>query len=608
MWYSPEKYKGNFEDLNKEYSKLKGELGDKEAKITLIKFLRNNLSFTVELLMGIKLSPFQEIALKGMLNKNFSMLVFGRGCGKTFIAAIYCILQCIFEPGTKILVAGPTFRTARFIFNNIEKIVESKSASLLAQAFGSKARRNDQWEWKINEGSITAIPLNGEKIRGFRANILVLDEYLLLPAELIKTVLMPFLVAPQNMAERIKIRQIEDRLIEQGQMTEDERMVFKNDSKMIALSSASFTFENLYKTYNEWMQNIYSEEGIDPSYFIFQMSYEAMPPHMIDNTVIEEAKSGGQSHSSFLREYCAQFTDGSDSYFSAKKMYECTIPDGQEPTTKIFGDKNCEYIIGIDPSFSNSPTSDYFAMSVLEIDKENKTSTLVNSYAVAGGDLKTHISYLYYLLKNFNVIMICIDNAGYQFIDSCNQSDLFINNNLNLGFFEYDSDKDGYDKECELKNAKRQYSVIDRRIVFKQNFSSSFIRNANEYLQACIDYKRIWFASRASLNGSAFDSLMCKKVDIDHVPFENQLDFIEAQDDMIYDTKKQCSLVEVKSTAKGTQSFDLPQHLKRSTSATRARKDNYTSLMLGNWSCKVYFDMNSIKDDESGQSFVPILI
>ena len=76
---------------------------------------------------------------------------------------------------------------------------------LLAQCFGAKAKRNDQFEWLINGGSITAIPLNGEKIRGFRANVLVLDEYLLLPEDIISTVLMPFLVAPQNMKERLQI-------------------------------------------------------------------------------------------------------------------------------------------------------------------------------------------------------------------------------------------------------------------------------------------------------------------------------------------------------------------------------------------------------------------
>ena len=58
---------------------------------------------------------------------------------------------------------------------------------------------------------------------------------------------MPFLVAPQNMKERLEIREIENRLIEQGAMKEEDRMVFENNSKMIALSSASYTFENLLR-------------------------------------------------------------------------------------------------------------------------------------------------------------------------------------------------------------------------------------------------------------------------------------------------------------------------------------------------------------------------
>lgn len=294
---------------------------------------------------------------------------------------------------------------------------------MLAHAFGAKSKRNDQFEWKINEGTITAIPLSGEKIRGFRANILVLDEFLLLPEDTIKSVLMPFLVAPQDMAERIKIREMEDELIEKGNMKEEDRIVFANNSKMIALSSASYSFENLYRTYKDWMGNIYSDDIMQSNYFISQMGFDSIPADMIDSTVIEEAKSGGSSNSSFMREYAAQFTDGSDSYFSAKKMHACTIPDGEKQHTLVKGEADREYILAIDPSFSNSPSSDYFAMSVLELDEDRSTfSTLVHGYAVAGGDLKNHIKYLYYLVTNFKFSMIIIDNAGYQFIDSANGS------------------------------------------------------------------------------------------------------------------------------------------------------------------------------------------
>ena len=606
MWYVHEKYKREVTDTNLELLDLKGELDSKQAKISLAKFLRANLGFTVELISGIKLAPFQEVTLKGFFNRNFNMCVWGRGCGKTFIASVYCFLQCIFEPNTKILIAGPTFRTARFIFQNLEKIVETKGAELLAQAFGAKSKRNDQFEWRINGGSITAIPLSGEKIRGFRANILVLDEYLLLPEETIKTVLMPFLVAPQDMAERIRVREIEDSLIKSGKMEEKDRMVFENKSKMIALSSASYSFENLYKTYKEWMGNIYSDDMLDSKYFISQMGFDSVPEDMIDKTVIEEAQSGGSSNSSFQREYRAQFTDGSDSYFSAKKMHECTVPDGEAPHTLIAGNPEKEYILGIDPSFSNSPSSDYFAMSLIELDEDSYT--LVHSYAVAGGDLKNHIKYLFYLYKNFNIKMIIIDNAGYQFIDSANESEIFREAGLEIKFFDFNTEKQGVAYDQELKKVKRTYSPKDNVVCFKQVFSSDFLRNANEYLQSCIDHKKIFFASRTAASGSFFSRLSSTKIPLNLTHFNDIGEMIETQDDLIYQTKKQCALIEVKSTAKGTQSFDLPQHLRRSNSANRARKDNYTTLMLGNWAVKAYNDMRNVKVEEVNATFVPRMI
>ena len=88
----------------------------------------------------------------------------------------------------------------------------------------------------------------------------MLDEFLLLPEEIIKNVLMPFLVAPQNIKERMEIRELEDKLISEGLMKPEDRMVFENTSKMIALSSASYTFENLYKTYKEWIEKIQSKD------------------------------------------------------------------------------------------------------------------------------------------------------------------------------------------------------------------------------------------------------------------------------------------------------------------------------------------------------------
>jgi len=338
------------------------------------------------------------------------------------------------------------------------------------------------------------------------------------------------------------------------------------------------------------------------------MGYESLPEHMIDQTIVQEAQDGGASYSSFLREYCAVFTDGSDSYFSAKKMHECTVPDGEEPTTQIIGKKESKYILAIDPSFSNSPSSDFFAMSILELDDKTEQGTLVHSYAVAGGNLKDHINYLFHVATNFDLEMVIIDNAGYQFIDSANASKLFKEAGIKIEFFDFDSNKEDKDYSKELIRAKRLYNKTSRNICFKQVFTSDFIRRGNEDLQARIDHKKIWFASATAANASSFNEYVTAKVNTNHIGEPTILDFIEVQDALIHQTKKQCALVEVKSTAKGTQTFDLPQHLKRSSSPQRARKDNYTTLMLANWASRCYYDILRVQKGNFDDTFTPFVI
>ena len=204
--------------------------------------------------------------------------------------------------------------------------------------------------------------------------------------------------------------------------------------------------------------------------------------------------------------------------------------------------------------------------------------------------------------------MIIIDNAGYQFIDSANESELFREAGLEIKFFDFNTEKQGVEYDKELKKVKRAYSPKDHVLCFKQVFSSDFLRNANEYLQSCIDHKKIFFASRTAASGSFFSKVSSLKMPLKLTHFNDIGEMIETQDDLVYQTKKQCALVEVKSTAKGTQSFDLPQHLRRSNSANRARKDNYTTLMLGNWAVKAYNDMKNVKVEEVNATFIPRMI
>lgn len=617
MIYCPTKapYNKIYSNINDEFMNLQGELQDKEARISLAKFLRHNIGITTELISGIKLALFQELMLRGWFLRNFSLNVMGRGCSKSTLAAIFCFLHCIFVPNSQIMLAGPTFRTARNIFGILENYTKSEEAALLAQAFDvdGRSKRNDLFEWQCNGGSVKAIPLNGEKIRGFRANVLILDEFLLLPKHIIDNVLIPFLVSPQNVKERIKIREIEDGLVKQGIMDESNRMEFTNDSKMIALSSASYTFENLFDVYKNYENKIYDEENKEEAtYAVFQISWEALPDYMMDSTIVEMAQNGGSTNASFQREYCAQFTDESQSYFSVKKMFESTIKDGEEPTARIVGDKNKKYILSIDPNLSNSPSADNFAMSIMELDEKNKQSTLVHCYAYAGKDFKDHMNYLFYILKNFNIVLIMGDSAGVRnFIDGCNESELFTRERINIKFINWKADKEGQEYEEMLNDMRKEYNLSDYKICIEQYFSIDFIRKGNEELQKAIDYKNVWFGSGLSANQGEFNKMVMEfeeKTYLEYTGYDNVSDLVTSQDVFIHMTKKECALIEVKATTKGSLSFDLPQTFKRDNRPNRVRKDSYTALMLGNWGTKCYFDIMSQQVQTVHSTFEPFVI
>ena len=105
---------------------------------------------------------------------------------------------------------------------------------------------------EIGRSRITALPLgDGEKLRGFRFQRMIIDEFLLMPEKIFTEVITPFLAVVENPTERQNIHNMESKMIAEGKMTEDERTIWPNN-KIIGLSSASYKFEYLYKIYQEY--------------------------------------------------------------------------------------------------------------------------------------------------------------------------------------------------------------------------------------------------------------------------------------------------------------------------------------------------------------------
>jgi hypothetical protein len=589
------------DDFNAKIRDLPNNISDLDARLTLAEFLRKNLGFTIELMSGVKLLEMQEILLNGMFLRDRSLIVAGRGVGKSFLIAVLATFYCIFHPNTRLCIVANNFRRSRSIIEQIEKFVNKRDSSLLRACFQSKKPNKlpDCYSWKLKNGSeIFALPLaTGEGLRGTRANVLVIDEALLVSESIQKNVLEPFLTSRQNMEEQLKINEIEDELVKNGVMTDNERTIISKN-KLIMMSSASFQFEYLYSVYQNFVKNTdkATEDIIQPSYFVARLSYEAVPERtIIDESIIMGAKSQDSSQMTIDREYRALFINASGSYFNIKKLHDCTFPDGAEPTVRLQGFKDEKFILAIDPSYSASKKADYFAMGVYMIDEENKRIIQVHSYARAGSPLNEQYDYLIYLLKSFNIVWVSIDASGTEFIDGFNQSAVAKEQHLSLDYLsvDFDSTKDYME---QIDTLRREHNQVGGKIVYRQRFSGDSIRSMNQLLQTGIDAYRVWFGSRITAHNESYSRYVSRREppvivkDAADQPM-NIIDFMEEQEDFIQVTKDQLALIEVKATINGVLQFNIPKSARNSENDDRPRRDNYTCALMGYTGAKYYFDM-----------------
>jgi hypothetical protein len=614
-------------EFNNYLKTLDGDLPDEEAKYLLYKFLRANIAFTSELFLGVKLFPFQAMAIKGMMVSDYSMFVFSRGMSKTFSTAIYVLLECLLNPNANIGVIAGSFRQSKQIFQKMEDILSKPEAKLVKECGVKITKGTDQWTLRIGNSRAIALPLaNGERLRGFRFNRIVLDEFLTIPEKIFNEVIIPFLGVVENPIEREELHKLESRLIDKGELKENERYVWPNN-KLIILSSPSFKFEYMFKLYKKYEslilgefdlnKNDDDEQAADDAYrLIMQLSYDCAPTRLYDQNLLKQAKET-MSEMQFKREFGAQFVDESDGYFRLSKMAGCTIADGEFPAVEVVGNPSDDYLLAFDPNWAGNTSADHFAMHVFKVLRDEQKVCLVHSYALAGVSLKDHMKYFLYLIESFNIVGICGDyNGGVQFINSCNESQLFKTAKVNIGVIEVDLEKPDQ-WHNDILSFKNQYNQRERKYCILRKPTVNWIRNGNEMLQAAIDHKRILFASRAV--DDHFDQQRKKNLPIDEIKWDNKItatsrgakmiDLLDQQKSNIELTKSECANIEVTTNPQGSQSFNLPQNIRRQKGPNRARKDSYSALILGNWFAKVYFDSLHVKPEKKPTAtFIPFTI
>lgn len=118
--------------------------------------------YTCKYLLNVHLAPFQVMMLRELWYRKFPMVIGSRGCGKSFLLALYSLLRAFFTQGSKIILVGAAFRQSKLLFEYIENIW--RGSPILQNIVGSGKHKGprrdiDRCNFYIGDSEVLAIPI-----------------------------------------------------------------------------------------------------------------------------------------------------------------------------------------------------------------------------------------------------------------------------------------------------------------------------------------------------------------------------------------------------------------------------------------------------------------
>ena len=157
--------------------------------------------------LHVDLYLFQKILLNLMNWFPAFVFIAARGIGKTFLSAVFCVFRCILYPGTKICIASGTVGQSVNVLEKIttELIPNSPELSREIKEGGIQIQ-NSKAMITFKNGSFIKVVTARDSARGNRATLLLVDEFRMIPEEIISTILKKFLTS-RRMPPYLKLRE-----------------------------------------------------------------------------------------------------------------------------------------------------------------------------------------------------------------------------------------------------------------------------------------------------------------------------------------------------------------------------------------------------------------
>ena len=520
---------------------------------------------------------------------------------------LYAFIRMITTPGVKIVITGAGFRQAKLVFEVMERIWEK--APMLRNCFkGAKNGPNhgtDAWTFRLGESICYALPIghDGSKVRGFRANCLIADEFASMPRVIFEEVMSGFLSVSADSIGQIQQNAFINAKKKLGlplYIDDKDDSIIQN--QLILSGTAYYRHNHFYEYFSKWKKIIESrgdiklvkeffKEDEDFSFFnwkdysIFRVPVELVQSGHMDMAQISRIKTSS-NRDVYLREYSACFSDDSDGFFKRSLIQSCSLSKENQITKggeeikfspAIYGRQSKKHIFGVDPAYQG----DNFAIVILEVNNTHRR--VVHCWTTQASDHKqrlkdkiiTENNYYKYcvrkirdLMKRFPCAYIALDKGGGG-----------------------DAIKEAFTETAGLLPGEEAiYPIIDptekpqdtdfmqgEHILHIIKFSSDWVTQANHALKKDMETRDIIF------------------------PYHDDVSYVEAEfydqslgeAGQLYDTLEDCmseieelknelSTIAISETASGKEHFDTPDKKTAGMKKGRLRKDRYSALLMAN--------------------------
>lgn len=596
-----------------------GKVGSriKENQLLLEKYCVNitveNSNFFEDEIVSIEDSsgPTYDVHLKG---DDHSFVSNGFISHNSFTLGMYLLIRMIITPGVKCVITGAGFRQAKMVFEVMEGIWNK--APMLRNCF--KGSRNgpfhqpDAWYFRLGDSICHALPVghDGQKIRGYRAQILVCDEFSSVNPIIFEEVMSGFLSVKSDSIQQLKNEAYHSTMKLIGTKSLDEYVDSYTVQNQLILSGTPYYKHNhFYKYFTKWRDIIYSkgdpkklseilpEAEKDDSFNWKDYAIMRIPVNLIQSGHMDMAQvnriRASVTNDIFMREFMSVFSNDSDGFFKRSLIDFCTVSENNSivkngelvkfaPT--LYGNPKKKYIFGVDPAYQG----DNFAIVILEMNDGYRA--VVHCWTIQASDHKQmlkdckennwgiDIENQYYdycarkirnLMKRFPCAYIALDpmGGGKVIMESlADPAKLKDGEELILPIIDSEN------------KPKEEDFIQGQHIIHTFKNTSDNIGQANHALKKDMESRDIIFPFHDSLSyaGAEFYDISMGEASVLYDTLEDCITDIE-------ELKNELSTIVITETASMREHFDTPSTKSPGQAKGRLRKDRYSALLMANW-------------------------